>query len=150
VFRGQHEHAIDAKGRTSFPARFRTLLETRGDLRIVLMPWTTECLAVYPWAEWEAFEAKVAALPQLDQDVEDFQRKYMSGAHDIELDKLGRILVPPRLRAHAHLEREVLWAGMTTRIELWDLARFNGVTSPASESPAKVVEMKKKLAGLGL
>lgn len=119
-------------------------------MRIVLMPWTTECIAVYPWAEWIAFEAKVAALPQFDQDVEDFQRQYMSGAHDIELDKLGRVLIPPRLRAHAHLEREVLWAGMTTRIELWDLARFNNIAAPTAASPARTVEIKKKLAGFGL
>jgi MraZ protein len=119
-------------------------------MRIVLMPWTTECLAVYPWAEWEAFEAQVAALPQFDQDVEDFQRQYMSGAQDLELDKLGRLLIPTRLRAHAHLEREVLWAGMTKRIELWDLARFNSIATPTSATPARTVEIKKKLAGFGL
>jgi MraZ protein len=150
VFRGQHEHAIDAKGRTSFPARFRSLLEARGDLRVVLMPWTAECLALYPWQEWTEFEARVAALPQMDPAVELFERKYMSGAHDIELDKLGRVLIPPRLRAHAKLEREVLWAGMTTRIELWDLERFNGTNSPSSDTPEQIVNMKNRLAGLGL
>jgi len=105
---------------------------------------------VYPWAEWEAFEAKVAALPQMDSEVEDFQRQFMSGAVDVDVDKLGRILVPPRLRVHAHLEREVIWAGMQTRIELWDLARFSGIATPTSASPQRTVEIKKKLAGFGL
>src|SRR5262245_25280990 len=100
------------------------MLEARGDMRVWIMPWTTDCLAVYPNAEWTAFEAKIAALPQMDPKVEHFQRKYMSGATEIELDKLGRILIPPRQRAHAKLEREAIWVGMGTRIELWDLARF--------------------------
>lgn len=126
------------------------MLEGRGDMRIFMMPWTTDCVAVYPYEEWMAFEAKVAALPQFDQEVEDFQRQFMSGAHEVELDKMGRVLVPPRLRAHAHLEREVLWAGMVTRIELWDLARFNSISTPSSASPSRTVEIKKKLAGFGL
>jgi MraZ protein len=119
-------------------------------MRIVMMPWTTDCIAVYPYEEWLGFEAKVAALPQFDAEVEDFQRQFMSGAVDIDVDKLGRVLVPPRLRSHANLEREVIWAGMTTRIELWDLARFNGIAQPSSASPARTVEIKKKLAGFGL
>ena len=126
------------------------MLEARGDLRVVIMPWTTDCLALYPYAEWTAFEAKIAALPQMNEKVEMFQRRYMSGAVDVELDKLGRILIPPRQRTHAKLEREVIWVGMTTRIELWDRARFNSVASPSAESPEERVEMKKTLSEFGL
>ena len=126
------------------------MLEARGDMRVWIMPWTTDCLAVYPNAEWTAFEAKINALPQMEEYVELFQRKYMSGAMEIELDKLGRILIPPRQRTYAKLEREVLWVGMGTRIELWDLARFNGATAPEVETPEIRVAMKKALAGHGV
>jgi MraZ protein len=120
MFRGHFEHAIDAKGRTSLPSRFRDVLIASGDLRIVMAPSLLDaCLDVYPLKAWEELEAKIAALPRFDQTILRLRRLYVSAAVDCEVDKQGRVLVPNTLREHARLASEVLWAGMGQTIELW-------------------------------
>ena len=64
MFRGHFEHAIDAKGRTSLPSRFRDVLAAASDARLVLTPSPFDpCLHLFPMKAWEEFEAKIAALP---------------------------------------------------------------------------------------
>jgi MraZ protein len=120
VFRGRYEHSIDAKGRTSVPARYRDALSAAGERRIVVTSALDPCLVVYAPAEWAAFEEKLSRLPQFDRAVQKLRRIYVSGAVECEFDDVGRILVPPTLREHAGLKKDVLWAGAGRYAELWD------------------------------
>ncbi|HEX3772388.1 MAG TPA: division/cell wall cluster transcriptional repressor MraZ [Polyangiaceae bacterium] len=120
MFRGRYEHTIDAKGRTSVPARYRDVLDAAGERRIVLTSALDPCLVAYTLAEWTAFEERLAKLPQFDRAVQKLKRIYVSGAVECEFDDVGRILVPPTLREYAHLKKEVLWAGSGRYAELWD------------------------------
>jgi MraZ protein len=101
LFRGRYEHAIDAKGRTSFPAAFREVLNTKGDARLVVTTGLEACLVAYPMSEWLAFEERLAQLPQFDRSVAMLRRIYVSGAVECEVDKVGRLLIPAGLRKHA-------------------------------------------------
>ena len=88
MFRGQFEHAIDAKGRTSFPSRFRDVLAAGSDLRLVLTRATFDrCLHLYPLRGWEELEAKIADMPQFDPNVVAFRRLYLSAAVECERRK---------------------------------------------------------------
>jgi MraZ protein len=120
MFRGRHEHTIDAKGRTSVPARYRDALGAAGERRIVLTSALDPCLVAYTLPEWSAFEARIARLPQFDRAVQKLKRIYVSGAVECDIDDVGRILVPPTLRDHARLKKDVLWAGAGHYAELWD------------------------------
>lgn len=123
MFRGHYEHAIDGKGRTSLPARFRHAMP--GDAKLVLAPGLADrCLDVYPMAAWEDFEQRVALLPKWDRDTVLLRRRYVSAAVECELDGHGRVLVPAVLRDHAGLKKDVLWAGVGTTIELWSRDRW--------------------------
>ena len=125
MFRGQFEHAIDAKGRTSIPSRFRDVLAASSDARLIVTPALFDpCLHVHPMRAWEDLEAKIANLPQFDPNVVAFRRRYISAAVECEIDKQGRILIPPALREHAGLHKDVLWAGMGQTIELWSRDRW--------------------------
>jgi MraZ protein len=55
----------------------------------------------------------------MEPGVKALLRLYVASAQEVQLDKLGRILIPPQLRAHAHLEKDLVWAGMVKVIELW-------------------------------
>jgi len=124
MFRGRYEHTIDAKGRTSLPARYRDALSAIGERRIVLTSALDPCLAAYTMPEWTAFEERLAKLPQFDRAVQKLKRIYVSGAIECEVDDSGRILVPPTLREHAGLTKDVLWAGSGKYAELWDKATW--------------------------
>jgi MraZ protein len=124
MFRGRYEHTIDAKGRTSLPARYRDALEAGGERRIVLTSALDPCLVAYTMGEWTAFEDRIAKLPQFDRAVQKLKRIYVSGAVECEIDDSGRVLVPPTLRDYAGLAKDVLWAGSGKYAELWDKARW--------------------------
>jgi MraZ protein len=94
-------------------------------MRLVIAPALADpCLDVYPMGAWEAFEAKVAQLPKWDRDTVLLRRRYVSAAVECELDRHGRVLVPAALRDHSELDKEVLWAGVGTTIELWAKAQW--------------------------
>jgi MraZ protein len=120
MFRGRYEHTIDAKGRTSLPARYRDVLEASGERRIVVTSALDPCLVAYSMPEWAAFEERLGKLPAFDRAVQKVKRLYVSGAVECEVDDSGRILVPPTLRDYARLSKDVLWAGMGKYAELWD------------------------------
>jgi len=138
MFRGHFEHAIDAKGRTSLPSRFRDVLAATGDPRLVLTPSPFDaCLHLFPMKAWEEFEAKIAALPQFEPNVIKLRRLYVSAAVECEVDKQGRVLVPNSLRDHAKLQKDVLWAGMGQMVELWALEKWNDVQAMTANERAE-------------
>lgn len=125
MFRGHFEHAIDAKGRTSLPSRFRAALTAERDVPLVVTKALFDpCLQVYTLPAWQDLERKIAELPQFDDNVVRLRRNYISPAVECDLDPQGRILVPPTLRQHAHLTKEVFWAGQGLYAELWSRERW--------------------------
>lgn len=123
MFRGRFEHLIDPKGRTSIPSKFREVLTTNYDERLIMTNFDG-CIWAYPVLEWQEIEKKVAAMPQLNPQVKALQRVFISAATECPIDKQGRILVPPTLRDYAALDKEVVMVGMTRRIEMWSKQRW--------------------------
>lgn len=147
MFRGRYEHTIDAKGRTSLPARYRDALAALGERRIVLTSALDPCLAAYTMPEWAAFEDRLGKLPQFDRAVQKLKRIYVSGAVECEVDDSGRILVPPTLREYAALAKDVLWAGNGRYAELWDKQSWLGHFETTEDERR---DISKRLAELGL
>ena len=150
MFRGRYEHAIDKKGRTSLPARYREVLGASGEGKVVLTTGLEPCVVAYPMGEWMAFEERLCALPQFDPSVAMLRRIYVSGAVECDLDKMGRILIPAALRAHANLDREVLWAGMGRHAELWARDQFEALRDQVLADMDKRAVLAARLAELGL
>ncbi len=132
MFRGQFEHAMDAKGRISLPSRFRDALE--GDMRLIVTRGLGDpCLDVFPMKRWEELERRIAELPRFDANVIKLRRLYVSAAVECELDGQGRVLVPQALREHAALDKDVVWAGMVEKAELWSAAKWADAQREAQE-----------------
>ncbi|MDL1873278.1 division/cell wall cluster transcriptional repressor MraZ [Deltaproteobacteria bacterium PRO3] len=146
MFRGRFEYTIDDKGRTSLPAKFREVLSASDDNRLILTTFDN-CLWAYPVPEWNAIEEKIAALPQFKSEVKALQRVFVSGAVECPLDKQGRIVIPPTLRDYAGLKKDILFVGMTKRIEIWSKEKWSSVFSVAQE---KIDSSSEDLANLGL
>jgi MraZ protein len=146
MFRGRFEHTIDGKGRVSIPAKFRELLAEKYDDRLVLTNFD-RCLVSYPFEEWQVLEEKVSSLSMIKKEVKAFQRFFISGAAEVPIDKLGRILVPPTLREYAQLERNVIFAGLGKKFEIWSKERWQEEIKRSQED---FESMSDALAGLGI
>lgn len=166
MFRGLYEHSIDAKGRTSIPVRFRGALRSLEDgarddqdpqdgdgegggthESLIITTGIDRCLVAYPVREWRAFEARLAGLSQFDPAVVQLKRIYVAGATDCPIDRHGRLLIPPMLREYAGLERELVWAGMVTTIEIWAKERWTEQVAVSRADPGAIA---RALTELGL
>lgn len=136
MFRGRYEHTIDQKGRTSIPSKFREILATNYDERLIITNFD-DCLWAYPYAEWTLIENKVAALPQFKEEVKALQRVFISAATECPIDKQGRIILPPTLRDYAGLDKDIVFVGMTKRIEIWSRERWQTVFDKSQQRISK-------------
>lgn len=124
MFRGQHVHTIDNKGRLSIPAVFRNEILRRSEKPPILTNYKNY-LALYPYEDWLVIEQNLMAKSKLQPDVQAYTRFVISGSTECPIDSQGRILVPPALREHAKLESKVTLAGVLECIEIWDTETFN-------------------------
>ena len=108
MFRGVFEHQIDAKGRTSLPAKMRETLIGAYDERLILTTALDPCLHAYPVREWELLEQSLAKRNPMEPGVKTLMRLYIAPAQECVVDKLGRILIPSSLREHASLNKELV------------------------------------------
>lgn len=133
-FRGRERHSVDAKGRTSMPARFRDVLSANLPAhrcgQLVVVPWFEPCLRVFPVGLWEKQQERFdeefgeADLFGFDPDESDFRRFVYGSALDVTLDANGRLLLTQDLREHAGIDREVYWVGLGPMLELWSPEAF--------------------------
>jgi MraZ protein len=143
VFLGEYAHGLDNKGRLTIPSRFREELGSP----CVVTRGLDQCLFVYPPQEWQALADKLATLPLTQSDARAFVRLLFSGATECELDKQGRILLPPHLRQYAGIDKEVVVIGVSRRIEVWSAAEWEQYSTAAAESYETIAE---KIVDLGI
>jgi len=120
MFMGEYNHTIDTKGRIIMPSKFRAEL---GEEFVVTLG-LDGCLFVYPLDEWTSFVNELKKLPG-NKEARQLQRYFMAGAASCEIDKQGRILLPAKLREHAGLEKDVVFVGVLSKIELWSKERWD-------------------------
>ena len=140
---GQYEHTIDAKKRLALPAKFRGEL---GD-KVVVTKGVENCLVVYTEKEFLKMSEKLSNLTLTQPEARSFTRTMLAGAMEVELDKLGRVLVPDYLKKYAGLNKNVVICGLSNRLEIWDLENWNAWTKEAEKGVSDVVS---KLGGLGI
>lgn len=140
---GQYNHTIDAKKRLALPVKFRGELGSK----VVITKGVENCLVVYTEKEWEVMSAKLANLPVSHQDARSFTRHLLASATEVEMDKLGRILLPDYLKNYADLKKNVVVAGLSNRLEIWDDQKWNKYSQQAEKG---VEEIVSKLGPLGI
>ena len=139
MFMCEYNHTVDAKGRVIVPAKFREVL---GDA-FVVCKGLDHCLYVYSNEDWDDFAKQLSTLPLTNKEARQFVRFFLSGASQVEVDKMGRILVPQSLRQYADLDKDVVLAGVGHRIEIWSKERWDGES--ASGDMDEIAETMDKL-----
>jgi MraZ protein len=136
MFFGEYEHTVDDKKRLTLPARFRDDLAAG----VVLARGIEKNIDVYPRTSWDATMARIADLDSLSREAREMKRFVFAGATLAELDKQGRVLVPPHLVAHAGLEKDVVLAGVHDHIEIWDTSEWASHLKAIEGSAGDVAE----------
>lgn len=128
MFRGANAASLDVKGRLAMPSRYRDELNVRcaGNL-IVTVDAVDPCLNIYPLPEWELIENKLRQMPSLREETRRLHRTLIGSAQDVEMDGNGRLLIPPRLRVRAGLDKKVMLVGQLNKFQLWDEETWNAV-----------------------
>ena len=136
MFSGRFDHATDEKGRVSIPARFREVLERDGHESLFITNWIHQkerCLALYPPGEWAKLCGKIGQQGSLAPAAQTFQMFVIGGAHEVQVDRQGRILIPPKLREYAHLDRDVTFNALINHFQLWDKVVLQRILEAAEQ-----------------
>ena len=136
MFIGEYHHTIDDKGRIIIPAKFRDELGSN----FVVTRGIESCLFVYPNKNWEQICEKLNSLPFTRKDARVFNRFFMSGATNVELDKQGRINISAPLIAHANLKKDCVVIGTGDRLEIWSKEDWDSFFNSNKDSMSDIAE----------
>ena len=123
-FLGEFEATLDAKGRFLLPVGFKKQLPEQEELRFVINRGFEECLSLYPVKNWEPLFARIKALNDFEPETRAFRRQFLNGATYVEPDSAGRLLIPPNLKDHASLQKDIVLVAVGEKLEIWDSNKY--------------------------
>ena len=115
MFLGQYQHTLDEKGRLTIPSAFRDVLGAGAfisqgfDKNLMVMS------AVYFGQVYE----RINSMNITDPATRLLRRLVFSSAYQVDVDKAGRILIPPRHRGFLEIESEAVVVGQGEYFEIW-------------------------------
>ena len=128
-FYGNHEHAVDPKGRVILPARFREPFRTTA----FLTKLPEGCLGVWTRPEFDRRTAAMLDKGRQGQAERNVARVWAAGAFEVTPDGQGRLAIPPGLRTFAALEGDVVVNGAINHVELWNARRWAEIDAEGSQ-----------------
>ena len=118
---GTYECKVDAKGRVMLPSPLKKQLATSLQDGFVLKRSVFQpCLELYPMKEWNVMMQKVNGLNRFVKKNNDFIRRFTAGVKVVEIDALGRMLIPKDLVGFASISKDVVFSSAVTFVESWD------------------------------
>jgi len=121
MFLGQFQHNLDDKGRLMIPARYRDLLAAGA----YITQGFDKCLMVMTDAYFNEMYSIINSMNMADPTARMLRRLILSNAYPMEVDKIGRVLVPQNLRQFLGIESgELTVAGQGDYFEVWAPAEW--------------------------
>ena len=118
---GTYECKVDAKGRILMPAPLKKQLASSLQNGFVLKRSVFQpCLELYPMEEWDLMMQKINTLNRFVKKNNDFIRRFTAGVKVVEIDALGRVLVPKDLVSFASISKDVVFSSSVNIVEIWD------------------------------
>jgi len=140
MFYGEHEHTIDRKGRVIVPAKFRQSLKDHDVKGLFLTRGLDGCLFLFPESEWRLAENHFKHVPFTKAEGRKFNRLFFSGATEVSIDSLGRLLIPQSLKAFAEIKQHVVIVGVSSRMEIWSKEKWRGFYESSRQSFEEIAE----------
>ncbi|SHF94918.1 division/cell wall cluster transcriptional repressor MraZ [Flavobacterium johnsoniae] len=118
---GTYECKVDAKGRLMIPAPLKKqLASSLQDGFVLKRSVFQQCLELYPMDEWNLMMAKINKLNRFVKKNNDFIRRFTAGVKVVEIDALGRLLVPKDLVTFSGISKDVVFSSAVNIVEIWD------------------------------
>lgn len=118
---GTYECKVDAKGRLMIPAPLKKQVSASlADGFVLKRSVFQQCLELYPMKEWNLMMQKINGLNRFVKKNNDFIRRFTAGVKVVEIDALGRLLIPKDLTSFASISKDVVLSSAVNIIEIWD------------------------------
>lgn len=140
MFYGEFEHTIDRKGRLIVPAKFRQALKEHDIASLFLTRGLDGCLFLFPESEWRVAESRLKQIPFTKGEGRKFNRLYFSGASEVTIDRLGRLLLPRALKEFAEIKQDIVIVGVSSRMEIWSKEKWQAFYNSSRQSFEEVAE----------
>ena len=141
MLRGNYPAKVDEKGRLKIPAAFLESLREYGP-QFYLTSENGDYVRIYPMKVWSEIEERLARLSSHNRTKQKFLTRANYFGQVVEMDRQGRVLVPPVLREAAQMKGEVDVLGNLNYLEVWNHARFleNLNKSPITPEDEKTLD----------
>ncbi|OGS71803.1 MAG: division/cell wall cluster transcriptional repressor MraZ [Flavobacteria bacterium RIFCSPLOWO2_12_FULL_35_11] len=138
---GTYEGKADAKGRLLLSnALKKQLMPMLQEGFVIKRSVFQPCLELYPMSEWNAMMAKVNNLNRFVKKNNDFIRRFTAGVKIVELDSLGRLLIPKDLLVFAGIDKNVVLSSAVNIVEIWDKDKYEKAIDDATVDFADLAE----------
>lgn len=118
---GTYECKVDAKGRLMIPSALKKqLANTLQDGFVLKRSVFQPCLELYPMVEWNLMMQKINKLNRFVKKNNDFIRRFTAGVKIVEVDDLGRLLIPKDLVAFSQISKDIVLSSAVNIVEIWD------------------------------
>lgn len=141
MLRGNYPAKVDEKGRLKIPAAFLESLKEYG-AEFYVTSENGDYVRIYPMKVWREIEERLARLSSHNRTKQKFLTRTNYYGQVVEMDRQGRVLIPPVLREAAQMKGEVDVLGNLNYLEVWNHARFleNLNKSPITAEDEKVLD----------
>ncbi len=120
-FIGTFECKADNKGRIMIPISLKKQLSLNiKDEFVIKRAVFNSCLELYPMNEWLLLMKKINSLNRFNKKNNDFIRRFTAGVKSINIDSLGRLLIPRDLISHAKIQKDIVLSSAVNILEIWD------------------------------
>jgi MraZ protein len=135
---------LDAKGRVSIPAPFRSVLARDGFSGLYCYRTIDQpALDAGGNALLAEIEALIGLFPPYSEEREQFAAALYSTSEVLKLDGEGRVSLTDALKSHAGIGDAVAFVGLGHKFQIWEPERFR---AELAEATAKVRALKKQLS----
>ena len=125
MFLGEYRHSLDSKNRLRLPSRLKK--EFSGE--IVLTKGSDGCIFVLPKENFDSVFSHALSQPMFNSDIQRPLRVLFSSAVSLEEDNQGRFLLPAMLKSYAGIDKEVVFIGAGSRVEIWSREKWESYSS---------------------
>ena len=118
-FKGRFTALLDSKQRVAVPAKLRRNTPSGTAHSFTITVGLDHCLFLFPQEQWDLIVSRLKDVSFTGRRAKFLTRMIASNAEDVELDSQSRIRIPQPLIEKIQLEKEVLFVGALSRIEIW-------------------------------